>query len=94
MALIIRRKTFTKICFLHNDHLSYLLLTEAATAGVYKKNVLRNFAKFTGKQLCRSVSFNKTSQKPEALAQTFSCEFCKIFKSIFSTEHLRATASV
>ena len=31
--------------------------------------------------------------KKEALAQVFSCEFCEIFKNIYSTEHLWATAS-
>ena len=32
--------------------------------------------------------------KKETLAQVFSCEFCEIFKSTFSTKHLQATASV
>ena len=32
--------------------------TEAATGGVLY-SVLRNFAKFTGKHLCRSLFFNK-----------------------------------
>ena len=31
--------------------------------------------------------------KKEALAQVFSCEFCKIFKNTIFTEHLRATLS-
>ena len=31
--------------------------------------------------------------KIEALAQVFSCEFCKIFNNTFFTEHLRTTAS-
>ena len=43
-----------------------------------KKGVLKNFAKFTGKHLCQSLFFKK-----ETLAQMFSCEFCKIFKSTF-----------
>ena len=30
--------------------------------------------------------------KKEALAQVFSCEFCKISKNTFFTEHLWATA--
>ena len=30
----------------------------------------------------------------ETLTQMFSCEFCKIFKNTFFTEHLRNTASV
>ena len=32
--------------------------------------------------------------KKETLAQVFSSEFCKIFKNIFFTEHLRTTTSV
>ena len=34
--------------------------TEAATESV-KKDVLRNFAKFTGKRLCQSIFFNKVA---------------------------------
>ena len=50
-----------------------------------KKGVLRNFAKFTGKHLGLSLFFNKVAGaacnfiKKEALAQVFSCEFCKKF---------------
>ena len=67
-----------------------------------KKGRLRNFAKFTGKHLRQSLFFNKVADlrpeacnfiKKETLAQVFSCEFCEISKNIFSTEHLRATAS-
>ena len=54
----------------------------------YKKGVLKDFAKFTGKHLHQNLFFNK-----EALAQVFSCEFCEVFKSIFFTEHLRTIAS-
>ena len=32
--------------------------------------------------------------KKESLAQVFSCEFYEIFKNTFSTEHLRAIASL
>ena len=36
--------------------------TEAATGGVlYKKAVLKNFAKFTGKRLCQSLFLNKVA---------------------------------
>ena len=57
-----------------------------------KKGVLRNFAKFTGKHLCQSLFFNKVAEK-EVLAQVFSCEFCKISKNTFFTEHFWATTS-
>ena len=63
-----------------------------------KKDVLRNFAKFTGKHLCQSLFFNKGLAcnfiKKETLAQVFSFEFCEISKNTFSTEHLRTTASL
>ena len=33
----------------------------------YKKGVLRNFAKFTGKHLCRSLFFNRVIEKREKI---------------------------
>ena len=55
-----------------------------------KKVVLRNFAKFTGKDLCQSLFFNKVASletcnfiKKETSAQVFSCEFCEISKNTF-----------
>ena len=57
-----------------------------------RKGVLRNFTKFTGKQLCwRPEACNFI--KKEALTQVFACEFCEIYKGIFFTEHLWITAS-
>ena len=56
-----------------------------------KKFVLRNFAKFTRKDLRQSLFFNKVVGL--TLAQVFSYEFCKISKNTFFTEHLRTTAS-
>ena len=66
-----------------------------------KKGVLRNFAKFPAKHLRQSLFFNKVVGqawglnfiKKETPAQVFSCEFCNIFKNIFSIEHLLTTAS-
>ena len=64
-----------------------------------KKAVLRNITKFAGKHLFQSLFFNKVaSLSPETLlkktlAQVFSCEFCKISKNNFFTEHVWATAS-
>ena len=43
-----------------------------------KKNVLKHFAKFTGKHLCQSLFFNKVAE---------------IFKNIFFTENLWMNAS-
>ena len=65
----------------------------------FKKGVLRNFAKFIGKNLCQSLFFNKIAGKTcsfikkETLAQVFSCEFCKISEKSFFAELLRMTAS-
>ena len=47
-----------------------------------KKGVLRNFSKFTGKQLS------------QALAQVFFCEFGRIFKSTFFYRTPQVAASV
>ena len=67
-----------------------------------KKDVLKNFAKFTGKQLCWSLLFNKVAViklqacnfiKKETPTQVFPCEFCEILKNTIFTEHLRETAS-
>ena len=44
---------------------------------LYKKDILTNFTKFTGKHVCQSLA-------KEVLAQVLSCEFCKIFKNTFS----------
>ena len=52
-----------------------------------KKDVLRNFAKFTGKHPCQSVYFNK-------VAQVFSCEFCEVSKNTFLNRTSSVAASV
>ena len=63
-----------------------------------KKDVLRNFAKFTRKHLRQSLFFNKGAVlRPATLLKKrlwYSCEFCEIFKNTFFTEHLQTTASV
>ena len=58
-----------------------------------KKDVLKNVAKFTGKHLRQNLFFNKTLLGKE-LRDMFSCELKEIFKNIFFTEHLLATASI
>ena len=57
-----------------------------------RKAILRNFANFTGKHLCKSLFFNKVSGlrpatllKKETLAHVSSCEFCEIFRNTFFT---------
>ena len=53
-----------------------------------RKEVLKNFAKFTVKRLCQNFFFKK-----ETLAKAFFCEFCKISKNAFFTKQLLTTAS-
>ena len=61
----------------------------------YKKGVLKNFTKFTGKQLCQILFLIKLQGfiKKETLEQVLSCGICKIFENPFFTEQLRKTAS-
>ena len=54
----------------------------------YKKGVLRNFTKFTGKHLYLFLIKLPATLLKKTLAQVFSCEFCGIFKNTFFTEHL------
>ena len=62
-----------------------------------RKDVLRNFSKFIGKN--PSLFFNEVAGLRPAtllkkrLAQLFSCKFCGISNNTFFTEHLCATAS-
>ena len=65
------------------------------------KSVPKNFTKFTGKQLFRSLFFNNvagfrpvTLLKEKLQHRCFPVNFVKLFKNPFSIEHLRATASV
>ena len=67
---------------------------------ICKKGVLGNFAKFTGKHLCQSLSFNKvaglrlqTLLKEKLWHRCFPVNFAKFSRTSFLTEHLRTTAS-
>ena len=54
------------------------------TAAVIRRcSVKKMFLKFSGKQLCQSLFFNKVA-----------VEFREISMNTFFTEHLRATASI
>ena len=55
------------------------------------KDVLRNFAKFTGKHLCQGLFFSKVEKRDTGTG--VSCEFCKISKNTFFTQDLRTTDS-
>ena len=60
-----------------------------------KKVVLTNFTKFTGKQLCQSLFFNKVADlrpatilKKRLWRRFFRVNFMKFLKTPFFTEHL------
>ena len=66
-----------------------------------KKDVFRNFAKFTGKHLCQSLFFSKvaglrpaTLLKKRPWHRCFPVNFAKSLRTPFFTEHLRRTASI
>ena len=65
-----------------------------------RKDVPRNFTKFTGKHPCQSLFFNKVAGqacnfiKKEALALVFSCKCCEISMNTFFTQHVWWTASI
>ena len=61
-----------------------------------KKDILTNFAKFTGKHLCQSLFFNKvvdlrsaTLLKKRLGNRCFPVNFAKVLRTPFFTEHLR-----
>ena len=61
-----------------------------------RKGVLRNFAKFTGKQLCQSLFFSKVvGLRPATLLRkrfwhrSFPVNFAKFLRTPFFKEHLR-----
>ena len=55
----------------------------------FRKDFLRNFAKFTGETPVPESLFNK-----DTLAQVFSCEFCEISKNTFFYKTPSMAASV
>ena len=63
----------------------------ADTGRALRKKVSQSFNKIHRKTPLLGQSCNFI--KKEASSQMFSCEFCKIFRKTFLTEHLRVTAS-
>ena len=60
-----------------------------------KKDILRNFAKFTWVSFLLKLQDSVCNFiKKETLAQVFSCEFCEISKNTYFTEHVWTTASI
>ena len=72
-----------KHLFTTNFHVFEKTVVRSSRPEVFcKECVLRNFTKFTGKQVCQGLFFNKKNlinkiiKKEEALSHLFSCEFC------------------
>ena len=63
-----------------------------------KKDVLKDFAKFTGNQLCWSLFLQAfgpaTLLKKRSRHRCFPVNLFEIFKNTFFTEHLHTTASI
>ena len=59
----------------------------------FKKGILRNFAKFTGKRLCQSLFFDKVAGlrqlKKRPWLRCFPVNFVKFLRTPFRTEHLQ-----
>ena len=71
------------------------MLKQLSREVFYKKGVLRNFLKFTGKHLCQSLFYPKVaSQRPATLLKKrlwyrcFSGDFVKFLRTTFYIEHL------
>ena len=86
IVLFIKKKLFLKKSASRNSHPEVF----------YKKGVLRNFEKFTGKHLCQSLFFNKvaglrpaTLLKKRLWHRRFPVDFAKCLTTSFLTEHLR-----
>ena len=67
----------------------------------YKKRVLENSAKFTGKYLCQSLFFNKVAVwslqlcwKKRLWYRCFCVNFAKFLRAHFLTENMKVVASV
>ena len=72
--------------------------TESATGGVPYEKVFLEISQNSLENTCARDSFLIKVQawnfiKEGSLAQVFSCEFCKISKNIYFTEHHRTAAS-
>ena len=59
----------------------------------YKKGVLKNFTKFTGKHQYQSLFFDKVAGLRDSGTSFFLVNFVKFLRTPFFTEHLRTAAS-
>ena len=81
--------------FLIFFHIYCTILKSSRPEVFCKKGVLRNFTKFTGKHLCRSLFFNKvtglrsaTLLKERLWPRYFPVNFAKFLRTPFLKEHL------
>ena len=84
-----------KECYFLSDFLPWIFRS-SRPAVFYKKGVLNNFAKFTGKHLCQSLFFIKladlwlaTLLKKGLWHMRCPVNFAKFLRTLFLTEHLR-----
>ena len=77
------------------DRLKLFLMRSSRPEISSKKGVLRNFVKFSRKQLCQSLFFNKVAGRSATLLKKrlwrrcFPVNFTKFLRTPFLTEHLQ-----
>ena len=80
------------------EHRRFCICRSSQPKVFFKKGVLRNVVKFTGKHLCQSQQSCKRQAcsffKKETLTQVFFFEFCKVSKKAFSQRTPPVAASV
>ena len=84
---------------------TYLIIWAQPPAVFYKKGLLENVKKFTGKKICRSLFFSKVAELRSSTTllqketpthtpkQLFFCGFCDIFINTYFIEYLEVTTS-
>ena len=75
-----------KICYGNIRRILLAWLRRSCPEVFCKKGILRNFLKFTGKDLYKGLFFNKVAGLK--LAQVFPVNFAKFLRAPFYTEHL------
>ena len=86
-----KSKSWSKISQAVPNFLKHYYFRSSHMRCSVKKDVFKNFAKFTRKHLCQRLFFNKVAGqvynfiKKESLVQVLSCEFCEISKNIYRT---------
>ena len=69
-------------------------MSKAVIRVSFKKAIQKIFRKFTRKHLCWSLTdYRSQYEITETPAQVFSCEFCKILRTLIFVEHIGTVAS-